>query len=316
MTFSYDPVISSHIIAAVDRLLSSLRQNSPFMATKVAKWIQSLTEGRQPEQYFMHPQTFPTLLFPWWLEKSTGCEHDEPFLSDLTYSTVSGYYFIRMIDNAMDDGKRKEISLLPLLGFFHSEFQSIYFRYFPDQHPFWNHFKHLWTISAEASLRDFESADMDRTFFEQVAARKVIAGRIPMVAFCMRNGIDEIPHGWHRLYDLISYFSQMSNDLSDCFRDLQAGRTTYFLSEGERRRIKSQGYTETVDVWIFREGFSWAVRELQGWMDEMKQIACSINQSSLLEYLRMREEMLQQKFSNGLPHLRTIHQILSQTHDK
>jgi len=316
MTFSYDPALSSHIAAAVGRLESSLRRSSPFMAKKLADWIHSLTGSMQPEQYFIHPQAFPAILFPWWLEHSLGCKHDEAFMADLVYSTVSGYYFIRMIDNAMDDGERRDTSLLPLLGFLHSGFQSPYFRYFPYGHRFWDYFSHIWMTSAEASLHDSELTDIDRTLFEQVAAKKVIAGRIPMMACLMRNRIDEIPDGWSRLYDLLSYFSQMSNDLSDCYRDLQAGRTTYFLSEGDRRRIKSEGYPEAVMYWILREGFEWALHELQSWMEEMKRIARSFHSPSLLEYLLMRETRMQEKYSSGLVELRTIHRLFSQIHDK
>jgi hypothetical protein len=317
MTFSYDPALVSHTIAAVGRLESSLRRYSPFMAERLADWIRSLAGSMNPEQYFLHPQAFPAILFPWWLEDSLGCEPDEAFTGDLVYSTVSGYYFIRMIDNAMDEGgEKKGSSLLPILGFLHSEFQSSYFRYFPQGHRFWNSFSRLWIISAEASTRDANITDIDRELFERVASKKVIAGRIPMTAFLMKHRIDDIPEGWSRLYDLLSYFSQMSNDLSDCCRDLQAGRTTYLLSEGERCRTRLEGYTEPPVYWILREGWAWAVHELHSWMEEMKQIASSFHYPPLQEYLQMRETRLQEKYSNGVEALQTLHRLFGHIHDE
>jgi hypothetical protein len=316
MTFSYDPALVSHATAAVCRLESALRRYSPFMAERISDWIRSLTVSMNPEQYFLHPQAFPAILFPWWLEDFLGCEPDEAFMGDLVYSTVSGYYFIRMIDNAMDEQENKSSSLLPILGFLHSEFQSPYFRYFPHGHRFWEAFSRLWVASAEASARDADITEIDRKRFERVASKKVIAGRIPMTALIMRHRIDDIPEGWSRLYDLLSFFSQMSNDLFDCFRDMQAGRATYFLSEGKRRRTPSEGDTGDPVYWILREGWAWAVCELQGWMEEMKQIASSLRYPPLLEYLRMRETRLQEKFSSRVNDFQKLYGMFERFHDK
>jgi hypothetical protein len=58
------------------------------------------------------------------------------------------------------------------------------------------------------------------------------------------------------------------------------------------------------------------VHELQSWMEEMKRIACSFPQPSLLEYLHMRETGLKEKYSSGLAELQAIHRLLSQIHEQ
>ena len=61
-----------------------------------------LAGGAEPEAYFLHPEAFPMVLLPWWLESTI---HEPPargFQRDIVYSSVSGYYFVRMIDDLMD----------------------------------------------------------------------------------------------------------------------------------------------------------------------------------------------------------------------
>src|SRR6185436_17636072 len=98
----YDPRLSPLISTAVSRLQAEMSASAPVMAQQISGWMHYLSGSTQVENYFKHPQAFPSLLLPWWLEKSLAGEPDLPFQADLAYSTINGYYAIRLTDNLMD----------------------------------------------------------------------------------------------------------------------------------------------------------------------------------------------------------------------
>ena len=154
----YDQELSHIINAAVSRMHAEMEQAAPFLAQQVSNWLTDLCDGK-PEAYFKHPLGFPMLLFPWWLEKTLHQNPDTAFQADLVYSTINGYYYIRLIDNLMDDHATVELKLLPALGFFHVQFQAAYQRHFDHHHPFWEFFKTAWFYSAEVTIKDANLAD-------------------------------------------------------------------------------------------------------------------------------------------------------------
>ena len=108
----YDQELSHIINAAVSRIHPKMEQAAPFLAQQVSNWMTDLCDGK-PEAYFKHPLGFPMLLFPWWLEKTLHHNPDTAFQTDLVYSTVNGYFYIRLIDNLMDGHASVELQLLP-----------------------------------------------------------------------------------------------------------------------------------------------------------------------------------------------------------
>jgi len=124
----YDQALSNAITAAFSRLRAEMERAGPFMAEQTLSWIGQLFGGAQPEDYFKHPFAFPMLLLPWWLEKAIRQDPDISFQSDLVYSTIDGYYFIRLIDNLIDREATVELELLPVLAFFHIQLQRSYHR--------------------------------------------------------------------------------------------------------------------------------------------------------------------------------------------
>ena len=108
---------------------------------------------------------------PWWLEDCIRGEVHAEFQTDLMYSTVSGYCFIRMLDDVMD-GHEVDRAALPALHPFHLQFVKTYHSYFPALHPFWQEFERILmttaeAVTAEAILKDFHESD-----FLEVSARK------------------------------------------------------------------------------------------------------------------------------------------------
>lgn len=298
----YPQQLSQIITQAVERLQSDLGQSAPVMAAQVSPWLTTLAGSAQPDDYFKHPLAFPALLLPWWAETSLGEKPDLALQANLVYSTINGYYYIRLIDNLMDGHATVELDFLPALNFFHLQFQSAYQPYFPADHPFWPFFTATWLRSGEAAMEDAALTEIDEALFKRVAAQKVCAAKIPVAAICYRHNQPELIDPWADFIDLLGGWHQFLNDLFDWHKDLSQQTTTYFLCEAERRRQAD----ETIISWIAREGFTWAIDQAQAWMLQLKNQAQTLNSPDLLDYLATREAMLvvqQEKVKAGLQSL-------------
>jgi hypothetical protein len=294
----YDQELSRIIDAALSRLVSRMELSAPLMAEQVSRWMRSLCQT-SPRAYFEHPLGFPMLLFPWWLEKTLQQSPDRDFQTDLVYSTINGYYHIRLIDNLMDGHATVELGLLPALGFFHYQFQAPYQRYFDHQHPFWEHFERVWFQSAEVTIRDASLTDLSEEQFFQVAAKKTCAAQIPIVAVCYRFGREDLIDPWSRFLALFGRWHQMWNDVIGWRSDLKNQNRTFFLSEADRRRDSGEPVLE----WVIRGGFDWGIGVCRAWMDELKGLARGLNSKDLQVYLEKREGLLlehQEQMAYGL----------------
>ena len=298
----YEPPLSQIISQAVARVQVEMRQTAPFMAGQVSRWLEQLAGRAQPDTYFKHPLAFPALLLPWWLEKTIRPQPDLDFQANLAYSTINGYYYIRLIDNLMDGHATNEVDLLPALGFFHTQFQLVYQPYFEADQPFWDFFKATWFHTAESTMIDANLTEIDETAFRQVAAQKVAAAKIPLAAVCYRYNQSDLLEPWSQLVDQLGGWHQFLNDLLSWYRDHTGQSCTYFLSEAERRR----GDHEPVVSWVAREGFDWASNQLQRWLWTLQDLAVTLHSPDLTAYLARREQMLrqqQQDVAEGLRHL-------------
>ena len=305
----YDSRLSHIITTSIIRLHTEMVQTAPFMAQQVEQWIKHLSGLAQPEDYFKHPLAFPSLLLPWWLEKTVGESPDLSLQAELVYSTMNGYYYIRLIDNLMDGDTTIEMELLPALNFFHTQFQSAYYRYFEHDHPFWDFFRAIWFFSAEATMKDASLTDIDETQFEKIVAQKVCAAKIPLAAVCYTyNRLDKI-EPWSRFVDLFGCWHQWLNDLFDWHKDERQNTHTYFLCEAERRRNEN----ESIAGWVAREGFTWAIEKSQGWMTDMKRLAIQLQSTELAVYLDSREARLMQQKADVTKGLQSLARIVEAT---
>jgi hypothetical protein len=299
--------IPNDIIAeAVEHTLGELERAAPWLARQIAPWTQRLAGSDRPADYFTRDIAFPMLLLPWWLEQTLHSPPDRDFQRDLIRSTISGYYYIRLIDNVMDEGAEIERKLLPAVGFFHTQFQTPYQRHFPDTHPFWELFKRVWFHTADATAHDAALLKIDRAAFITVAAQKVSAAQIPLAAVCYRYERTDLIADWARLIDLLGAWSQMLNDLTSWHRDLTHGTPTYLLSEAERRRRAD----ETTAAWVLREGFAWAITTLEGWMAEIDSLAERLGSPELQRYLAQRSAQIRTKYEQSQAGLRSAAHLL------
>ena len=270
------------------RLEADLQKAFPAMAPSVLAWLHHLAGDKALTDYFSHPLAFPSLLLPWWVERSLRPEPDLDFQTGLAYSTMNGYYYIRLIDNLMDGHATVELKLLPALNFFHTRFQAVYQPYFPAEHAFWSLFQAVWFRSGEAAMMDATLDVIDEAAFGRVAAQKTCAAKIPVAAVCFRNQRPDLIEAWSDLIDLLGAWHQFFNDLFDWPKDSQNRTVTYFLSEAGRRRPAE----ETLVSWVAREGFDWGLETLAAWLTTLKVQAEAVNSPDLLAYLDLRQTRL------------------------
>ena len=297
--------VDSLIIEAIDRLERELRRNVPSMAGPAAGWMRELAGSERPADYFLQPDRFPVLRLPWWLQASVPGEADLRFHGRLAYSTVSGYYYIRLIDNVMDGHGPGGRELLPLLGFLHSEFHYPYQEYFPAEHPFWGEFRSLWYGSADAAFHDALLDEIDRNRFLEVSSKKVSAAKIPVAAMAHRLGRAADLGDWFELCDLLGRFEQFMDDLFDWQHDLGSGGRTYFLAEASRRKRPA----ESIAGWVVRDGFDWGVRTLEGWLDELESVAARIGSRDVQAHVEGRKRLMEERCARIRPVFRSLREL-------
>src|ERR1700685_2401201 len=95
----YDPLLRNLIRSGCARIQSELSRSAPTLATQVSRWMTSRSPTSDAPEYFMRPRIFPMLLLPCWMAEIGGRMPDRKFQSDVVFSTLNGYYYIRLLDN-------------------------------------------------------------------------------------------------------------------------------------------------------------------------------------------------------------------------
>jgi hypothetical protein len=220
---------------------------------------------------------------------------DVRFQELVVESTVNAYYFLRIIDNLMDEEAAEERRLLPLLGILHANFSRAYARLFPADDPFWNHFDRYWSSTAEAAIREKRLTQVSLNDFTEIAARKTSGVKIPLAAVCCRYDSPGLLEPWCVFYDSFACWQQMLDDTFDWVRDLRHGNATFFLSEGHRQKRPG----ESVSGWVVRRGFAWAMSQLAAAMHDLRVQAERLESAELVRFLEYRDAEVRE-YARGL----------------
>jgi hypothetical protein len=290
---AYPAPLRSITAAAVERLGTRLSGMAPTLGEHANRWMRSLAGDAPPERYFLHPRAFPAVLLPWLADKAIRGKPSAAFQRDVVYSTVAGYYFVRLIDDVMD-GEAVSPPAIPLLIVLHAEFEQAYHRHFPAGHPFWDDLARSSYQAAETASRDAGQQRITRGHFLASSARKVAGAKIPIAAVCHHAGRPELVAPWSDFVDLLGRWHQMLNDMLGWSRDLQRGTPTYFLSEAADRA----GPDGSIAEWIVNQGYGWGIDQLQPWMGELKASARDLGSPSLVRYLEGRDRTLLATWQN------------------
>jgi hypothetical protein len=303
----YPPPLRGFVRQAVRRSQRRLRGEAPTLAGHAAKWKRRLAGGLEPEAYFLHPEAFPMALLPWWLESTIRGTPAPRFQRDVVYSTVSGYYFVRMIDDLMDGERPVTPAVLPVLTFFHGEFEQTYYRYFPHRHPFWEAYDSATLASAEMASRDAGLTEIDRSRFLEISARKIAGVRVPIAAVCHRYERMDLIGPWFRLVDVFGRWHQMLNDIRGWSRDLDGGRRTYFLSQASA----SVGPGGSIAEWVIGDGLAWGTAQLDDWMRQVLELAHGMGTPALTSYLEERSASLAREWEGMQGSLAALRDLAS-----
>jgi hypothetical protein len=287
----YDPALKSLAVAALERLKNEISEACPHMAPEVLEWVRGRSDTPEPADYYTHPSAFPTLLFPWWIGRALDPTPHLDFQGEAVYSTVNGYYFVRILDNLMDGNATVETDILPASIFFHTQFLRSYHRYFDHGHPFWKYGLGISFATADAIYKDSSLTVVDEAQFKRISAGKTAAAQIPIAAACFYFQRPDLIASWSRLSKLFSAWSQMFDDIFDCFSDSASGTQTYILSEAARRSRPG----ETVAEWMSREGLDWGAGLLAEWMLDMEALAREVGSEDVLVYLEERMRAFEER---------------------
>lgn len=305
-SFLYDDDLIFVISRAYDAFSRRIESVGRSITSAATAWVQSLWPAGTGVDYFTHSESFPVLLLPWLVAKEIADPPDRDFHQSLVYSTINGYYAIRLIDNLMDGHGEDETMLLPLLSVFHTDFQMPYHAYFPSDHPFWLTFRTKWDLSSESTLRDSQTEDITQAIFEEVAARKTCAAEIPVAAVCWQAERADLVQGWSLFIEAFGRWHQFQNDLFGWKRDLDNDTRSYFLCEADRRKSDSESAAD----WVLTKGFSWGTEKLKSLTDDLRSIAADLGSDMLLEYIAMRETVMARKIAKVSAGMKKISDIL------
>jgi len=297
------------VAASIEKLRNRLHTELPELGQDVSTWMDAIAPGGEAANYLSDPLMFPIVQLPAWLLQSLTGSADAGFLSDVTYSTVSGYYHVRLMDNIQDGHATVEGKLLPAAGLLEQQFRGVYEKYFSSQHPFWEHFERFWQATSASVEKEALLREMSLDDFREIAADKYAAAKIPMAAAAFHSGHAASLPLWFRFCDELARATQLLDDLLDWQDDLRAERCTYYLSH----ILGCKEGHESPESYVFREGFFWGLQQLRAQTILIGDLALELNCGDLIHYLDQREATLRLQLipiQQGLEHYRQLRQIL------
>jgi hypothetical protein len=271
----------AEVVAAVGTQWRSLsadaHRRAPTLARELDRWVAKVL-GHRPEAAFTTLESYPLVHLPVW----AAPDLTPAVLALLVRSTISGYLYVRLVDNAFDaDTDGSELRVLPAASYLHTEFQLPLQQLHPFGHPFWDTFTSAWTTAAEAALADRLLGDPDVDRFEQVAARKTASAIIPVAAALYAGGEPRRLPAWARFVDAFGRWHQLENDFLGWRKDQRHGNPNLVLGEARRRGVDPDG-------WFLDEGFEWAAELLARYAAEAAAHAGSLGSPELVSYLETR----------------------------
>ena len=302
---AFDSATAAVVSAAFDKLRAEIAVTT-HLRSRLLAWLEQLAGSPRLETYFEHPYAYPLLELPLWVGESVGGPAaDSEFLVDITFSNLCGYYFIRLLDDVMDADSATDPQLLAVATFLQVHIQRPYQRYFPGDHPFWDTFRAVCTLTADVTLRDADLKTVTAEDFRAIASQKVCGAKIPVAAACYRCGRPDLIPGWFRFVDSLGQPHQMLNDLMGWFKDVRHDRRTFLLSEAASGTEPG----EPAEAWIVRTGVAWALSQVEGWLDDAA-AAAPLSNRSALAFVEQRLATLEEVRGKVEPGLRALQTVL------
>ena len=299
-----DSLVDELVEAGATRLERAIRTETPTLAGPALEWMRSLTLTGRLADYFRHPFRFPMLRLPGWAVEPEAPYHRE-LLADTTYSTMAGYYHIRLLDDLVDRQPGPPLELLPLAALFHTEFQSAYLPHFSAESPFWPVFRSRWLRLADATaVRPAPETDQVAALLTRATAT-VGAVVIPLRALTLGMGVPERFERWEPVVLELARIDQLIDDVLDWQPDAERNQPNLLLAEGTRRARPG----EASAAWVVREGYRWGLAAVRERLDRLWPEAAALGSLPLLDFLASRRgaaDTLKQETSAGLDQLASL----------
>ncbi len=304
-----DELLPTILQRAADRFHSGLKAALPGTAPLLNKWLRRVPAHPKTVEVCLAVRSFPAFYLPYWLALQRGRPVETRFLEDVAYSTLNGYYFVRLLDNVSDgDGPPELKRLLPAGGYFCAEFHAPYQQYFPPDHPFWGLFRAAWNEQAEAASTESEIGDITQSRFLSVSARKFSAAKGPLAAAAFHYGLQDQLPPWNDFVDRLGAFSQLVNDLFDWHHDCVSGIPSFVQSEYLRRRAAAE---ESIHCWIVRDGFDRGANTLRSWLEDLRHRAEALGSPGAVQWVNQRRTLLEDEVKRGKDGLRVLNSLAS-----
>ncbi len=297
-------VAVAHDVAV--RLDHCVAQWLPHSVELVRAWWRRLYGEAGLAAALLRLRSFPLLHLPFWAAGDDPSAELRRTLADVSYSSLSGYLFIRLVDDVVDGDTDTDPALLPVGALLHSEFSGAYSALFPADHHFWEVYRSGWYATADVAVADARIDDIDVPTFRAVSGRKLDAAVIPVAAVLYQTDRPEQVAPWSAAIKALGRWQQFHNDLFDGLKDRTHRNVTLITSRGERRRHVGEDFA----AWFLREGFSWGVAHLAELGDEVVAATERLDSSGLSEYVRLRFEDVEERIATTSTSLGAVHRLV------
>jgi hypothetical protein len=290
-----DVTLAKIVTVAAQRFAADLRRDLPAVARHLERHLRRVPPLAKPTASLV-PDAFPSFALAYWMTPEASRSSVSDFQIDVAYSTFSGYYAIRLIDNLTDrDGPVELPALLPAAGYFHWRFLAPYLQHFPSGHEFWMEFHRVWSDQANQTAADALAPDITEEVFRQVSARKFGAAKVPLAAVACHYGIPDGLERWCEFVDTLGAFVQLMNDFLDWRHDADHGINTLLQSESRRRRRPGESHED----WFVREGCAWGCDRVRAEMNDVAERGRSLKSEDAERWIRTRAQRLDQQLAQA-----------------
>ena len=269
-------------------MANDLRRDLPKSTQSLLKYLKRVPPLDSPRQA-LSLQSFPIIALPFWLTPPANRADDHSFLVDLTYSTLNGYYGIRLLDNLMDaDGPAELSRFAPCATYFWWNFARPYLHHFAYPSPFWTHFSACTGTYSDLTSLDAALTAVSDSMFETVSSKKFETAKVPVTAVALRCGHEVSVTRYQHLVDLLGRFHQFWNDLLDWRHDLNSGLVTFLQS----KFLSQTDSFPNSSAWFSERGCSWACERALLYFHEAADAAKALECNELDDWFVQRERLL------------------------
>ena len=240
-------------------------------------------------EILLHPLAQPLVQFPSWVSSAVDHGADRGRrLADLVEAAVTGYLYVRVHDDRLDDNVGDADLAMFLADSFLIRHQVLIVRHVGDDPRFWALFESVAQRYADAMLVERQALRLgshyDAAVFDLVLARSqplVLPGAALLSA---TDRWELVPPLQSFVHDAVRA-GQLVDDLTDCLQDLQRGRYTWVL-----RRLGGEQGREMVLDRLIGSGIDEIVEDVMADLDAAAALAQAMGMVDAVAWISTRRQ--------------------------